>query len=129
MTYISLLLPSIKCSNATYEEISETIYRTLGFKSSDIEIFRLVPLSSDDNLNKIPSVDNIDPYEIAVRVHSINLNLREIEQIIKERDNIKIQFVKTNEALKTYLTELQRMRKYFSLISQNEEEDSKTKYF
>lgn len=129
MAHVSLLLPSIKINNLSYEEISQDIYMSMGFKPSDIEIFRLVPMTNEDNFNKSEINENYDPNEIAIRVHSVNINLRVIEQIIKQRDNMKEQLSKTNEALKTYLQELQKMRKYFSIASESEEKETKNKYY
>jgi len=46
--------------------------------------------------------------------------MSEVEKIIQQRDKSKEQLQKTNEALKTYLKELQKMRKYFmDIVNEN----------
>lgn len=57
--------------------------------------------------------DLLETEEIAVRVHNSNISMAMVEGVIRQRDKIKEQLQKTNEALKTYLDELQKMRKYF----------------
>jgi hypothetical protein len=65
--------------------------------------------------------------EIAARVHNVNISMSEIESIIQQRDKSKEQLQKTNEALKTYLKELQKMRKYFmDIVNESTNEDGKT---
>ena len=71
----------------------------------------MVPITAEDNLEK----EDIEggETEIAVRVHNSSISVAEMEKIIQQRDKSKEQLQKTNEALKTYLKELQKMRKYF----------------
>ena len=64
--------------------------------------------------------------EIAARVHNVNISMLEVENIIQQRDKSKEQLQKTNEALKTYLKELQKMRKYFmDIVNESTNEDGK----
>ena len=51
--------------------------------------------------------------EVAVRVHKPKISLKEVERVAEERDKCRELLQKTHEALKTYLKELQKMRKYF----------------
>ena len=51
--------------------------------------------------------------EVAVRIHNSSISMTEVENIIRQRDKNKEQLQRTNEALKTYLEEVQKMRKYF----------------
>lgn len=53
--------------------------------------------------------------------------MSEVESIIQQRDKSREQLQKTNEALKTYLKELQKMRKYFmDIVSESTNEEGKT---
>lgn len=64
--------------------------------------------------------------EIALRVHNANFSMKELEKIIQQRDKTKEQLQKTNEALKTYLKELQKMRKYFmDIVNENANDEGK----
>lgn len=64
---------------------------------------------------------------MAVRVHNVNISMSEVESIIQQRDKSREQLQKTNEALKTYLKELQKMRKYFmDIVSESTNEEGKT---
>ena len=81
----------------------------MGFKKTDIELFRLVPITNDVSVSSALSETN--GVEIAVRVHNSSISMSTVEGIVRQRDQNKEQLQKTNEALKTYLKELQKMRK------------------
>jgi len=118
MSCISILFPSIKTHAISHNKIVFPFFlieqvdicvKRLGFKKSDIELFRLVPFTNEESVRESLN-ENI---EVAVRIHNSNISMTTIESIIRQRDKFKEQLQKTNEALKTYLDELQKMRKYF----------------
>ena len=125
MAHISLLMPSIKTKSTNYDDIAEDIYNSLGFKSSDTEIFKLVPVKSGEDLTNYINDERNGQSEMAIRVHSVNFNLNSVETIIKQRDHFKEQILKANEALKTYMFELRKLRKFISELAQKEIAENK----
>ena len=112
MAHISLLFPALKCKDKSYDRICEIINKFLGYKQSQIEIFRLVPIINSEDILINENNGNIDSNELAIRVHSSNLSIKNIEKIILQRDKLKDQVLKAKEALKTYMNEVERMKKY-----------------
>ena len=95
----------------------------MGFKKDDIELFRLVPIAAEETISEADSAET----EIAARIHNASISVGEVEKIIQQRDKSKEQLQKTNEALKTYLKELQKMRKYFmDIVNESTNEEGKT---
>ncbi len=95
----------------------------LGFKKTDLELFRLVPFRSEG----LAIPESPGETEIAIRIHNSSISTKTIEQIIQQRDKFKEQLQKTNEGLITYLKELQKMRKYFmDIVTENTGEEGKT---
>lgn len=129
--YVSALFPALKTKFTTPDQILELCHQKLGFKKTDMELFRLIPCmeespseGSDQGKDVVqdfvsPALEISEP-EFALRIHNSSVSIRAVETIIQQRDKFKEQLQKTNEALITYLKELQKMRKYFmDLVSEN----------
>ena len=93
----------------------------LGFNKENIELFRLVPLTHSET--EVPPTES----EIAVRINNTNLSMHTIEGIMHQKEKHKEQLRKANEALITYLQELQYMKdSYMDILEKHNTKSAET---
>lgn len=91
MAQCSLITPAFSCEYSDPESYYHLCASNLGVNFQDIELYALVPLKDYPN-----------PSQIAIMIRQSTFSMYSFEEILKERDILKIQVDKTREALISY---------------------------
>ncbi|CAG9328567.1 unnamed protein product [Blepharisma stoltei] len=91
MSLCSLLAPAFTYSFPDSSSYYSFCSQNLGINPQEIELFALVPINEVSN-----------PTQIAIKVKQSSFSLSSLEELISERNQLKVQLEKSREALLNY---------------------------
>ena len=94
MSYISILIPAMYYSeNTDITSASEFFSEKLGVSKSDYDIFEIQPIISENT-------------EYGVRLHNSKLSLNYLEEILYQKNCMKVYMDKTFESLQSMMSQI-----------------------
>ncbi len=119
---LSILMPAASSSKVldpsrrSLSAVDTLCERALGLSRGTYQLFALVPLEESH-------LDQSTNFEVAVRLTESSFSMRNVEDIIANKEKYRVTLEKTNEAMLTYVQELKSIKRFITESSELENEE------
>lgn len=109
MSYISITVPAFYCSSNDFEEAKTFFSSKIGISSNEFDFFSIDPATHSKT-------------EFGVRLHNSNLSLNYLEEILYQRNCMRIYMDKTFESMQGMMSRISVLENEIKEISDSNKE-------